>query len=261
MLFDLPHILYMVISAVITAGILVICGIFLKNQKGKDIVLKSSAILTVLIHFSSLWTTYFQTGTPEAQSVMILPIYPCNICMWLLLIVSFLKNKETVFYKLISEFTFWAGTICGIIGLVLNENYGNSAIGMADYEILKGLLSHSTMILGCIYLLVGKYVKIRVFNTLSAIAGLTLFIVDGLTIIGLHKLFNLDPPNSMFLLGLPYDIPFMNTATIGVFAVLLVFGITCLVEVIAYKKEDRWYTKLKNLFKKEKNVIEVEKGE
>ena len=250
-MFNLTHILYMVISAVITAGLLVLCRYFVKTDKGKARVLKASAISTVLLHYSSLWVDYISTGSAEVNSVMLFAVYPCNICMWILLALSLCKKRDNVFYALFAEGLFWVGTVCGFIGIFINENYGNNPT-LADWDILKGLLSHSTMIFGTIYLLVGKFVKIRVFNVLSVVCVLLLFIVDGLFVNTLFKACDLGSPNSMYLQEAPFPaMPWLNTWTIGVVAVVIVFSVTAFCE-LSLPKEERWYTKLKKLKNKGK---------
>ena len=245
MLFDTTHILYIVITYLLTAAGLVACYFRVKKEEYKFLVLKISALVTVALHYSSLWVEFFQTGSAEVQSPMLLPIYPCNICMWLLLITAFCKKRENVAFRMLSEYTFWAGVICGTLGIVLNENYANTP-SLADYEILKGLLSHSTMVFGCMYLLVSGIVKVRVFNVLSAVCGLLLFIVDGAIINGLYAAFELDPVNSMYLLEPPFaNMPWLTNYVMGIAAVVLVFGICALYEFLALPKDERWYTKLK----------------
>ena len=246
MLFDLTHILYMVISAILSAGLLVLLYLKLKDMRKKETVLKVFAIITVIIHYSSLWVDYLSTGSATVQASMLLPIYPCNVMMWLLLITSFVKKREGFAYKSLSEFTFLAGTFCGIIGILLNENYGATP-NLLEYEILKGLLSHSTMVLGCIYLKTAGFVKVRVSNVISVALGLTLFLVDGLFINGLYKVFDLGSVNSMYLQHPPFEnLPFLNTIFMGVMGLLLVFIITAIVEQVALPKEERWYTILKS---------------
>ncbi len=248
-MFGTAHIVYMVVSFAITIGLLVLFYFTIKNEKGKRAVLIVAAISTVVLHFSSLWVDFFSTGEAIAQEPMLLPIYPCNVVMWMLLIVSILKKRENnVAYKMLAEFTFYAGVICGIIGIVLNENFANNP-NLADWEILKGLLSHSTMIFGCTYLLVGGYVKIRVFNVVSGIVGLIIFLIDGMIINGLYSLFKLDPCNSMYMLENPFpQMPWLSPYLMGLFAVILVFVITAIYEQFALKKEERWY----QVFKKQK---------
>lgn len=247
-LFDATHIWYMVLSAAASVGLLVLAHLYLKTQKQKDSFLKFWALITVALHYSSLWVDFFKDGDKTIGENMLFAIYPCNICMWLLFAVSLIRNKESLVFKILAEFVFWGGTVCGIIGIVLNENYVGS-IGLADYEIFKGLISHSTMVMGALYLLVGKYVKIRVFNVISVAVGLTIFIVNGTIINTLYEIFEREPCNSMYLQEPPFDnMPWFNTLLIGVIAISVCFIITAIYEQIALKKEERWYTRLKQLF-------------
>ncbi len=224
-----------------------------KSDKGKKAILVSFAVVTVVLHFSSLWVDFFTTGEAVMQEPMLLPIYPCNVVMWLLLIVSIIKKREDkVAYRLLSEFTFYAGVVCGIIGIVFNENFGNNPT-LADWDILKGMLSHSTMVFGCAYLLVGGYIKIRVANVLSGIVGLVFFLVDGFIINGLYAIFKLDPCNSMYMLENPFPpMPWLSPYLMGLFAVILVFAFTAIYEQCALKKEERWYQIFKKRNKEEK---------
>lgn len=245
MLFDLPHILFMVGATVVISVLLVIFGIYIKSQKIKNLILLISALLTIIIHFSTLYTTFFKTGVAKVEETMLLPIYPCNIAMWLLLISALLRNKQSKFFKIIAECTFYLGIVGGILGIVLNEIYASTP-NLADWGTLKGLLSHTTMLFGAIYLLVGKYIKVRVNNLISITIGLLYLMLDGWIIIGIYKLFKLNPPNSMYLLQPPFEAaPWFNTYLIGAIAIILFFTITAIVEQIALKKEERWYYKIK----------------
>ncbi|MBR2969545.1 MAG: YwaF family protein [Clostridia bacterium] len=245
MLFDKAHLIFMLVSSLVIIGLLIVCGRFIKVQKYRDLVLKIAALLTVIIHYSRLYVDYFTTGSAEIGSNMILPVYPCNIAMWLLLIVAFYKNKQSKVFKVLAEITFYLGIVGGIAGIVLNEIYASNP-NLADWSVLNGLLSHCTMLFGCIYLLVGKYIRIRVDNMISVVIGLLLLFVDGWLIIGLYKMFALDPPNSMYLLSPPVEaLPWFNTYLIGLIAIVVFFTITSIYEWIAVPKEERWYRKIK----------------
>ena len=246
---DKTHILYTVISGVITAILLVACK-FIKSEKNSIRVLKASAISTVILHYSSLYVDYFTTGTAEISNNMILPVYPCNIAMWLLLITAFVDTDKKIF-KHLAITTFYLGVIGGVVGIVINENYIANP-NLADWDILKGLLSHSTMLFGCLYLLTGKFVKIRVSNMFTILAGLLGMLLDGLLIIWLYRLFNLDPPNAMYLIEIPFEsLPWLNTWVVGGFAIVVLFLITATVEQIFVAKGERWYDILKAKFKKQ----------
>ncbi len=242
----------MIISFLITAGLLTICYFFVRSETGKSAVLKTAAIATVFLHFSPLWVDFFTTGSAQVSSVMLLPIHPCNVCMWILLVLSCVKKKNTVAYRIASEGLFWVGTVCGFIGIFLNENFANNPT-LADWEILKGLLSHSTMIFGTLYLLVGGFVKIRVFNIWGTASILLLFLLDGYIVNGLYTYFQLPAVNSMYLQQAPFpNLPWFTTPIMGIFGVLIVFIFTVLYEFLSLPKEERWYTKLKIIIDKGK---------
>lgn len=250
-MFDLKHILFMIFSLIGLVITFVLCGRFLKKQSKKDAVLKIAAILTLILHYSPLYVEFFTKGSAEVYATMILPLYPCNVAMWLLVIVAFYKNKQSKLYRIIAEFTFYLGIVGGVFGIMFNEIYANNPT-FSDWHVLHGLISHVTLLLGCVWILIGGYIKIRVFNVISAAAGLLLLFVDGWALIGLYKLFGLTPVNCMFLLEPPLaSVPFLNTYVIGVLAIILVFSVTSVYEYFALKKEDRWYNKLKNYKKKE----------
>ncbi len=255
MLFDLPHILYMVITGIITICLLVFFHFVMKKENQKNFILKFTAVITVVLHFSSLYVNFFKNGQASVEAPMLLPIYPCNVAMWLLVICAFWKNKNSKVFEFIAEFTFYLGVVGSIVGIMLNEIYASNP-NLADWNTLKGLLSHSVMLIGCVYLLIGGYIKIRVKNVLSVFVGLVFLLVDGGIIIGLYKAFNLDPPNCMYMLEIPFSsLPWVNTYLLGVFALIILFIITAIVEQIFVPKEERWYTKLKNI----KNKKEIKK--
>lgn len=252
-MFNLAHILYMVISVIITIVLLVLAGLFVKNERYKKLIIRVMAVVTVVLHFSDLYVQYFTTGTATIGKEYLLSVYPCHIIMWLLLICAFLKKRDSIVAKALQEFTFYAGIVCGIIGIVLNQNFDSNPT-LTDWYVLKGLLSHSTMVMGCIYLLVAKFIKIRVLNCISVLLGLCLFMVDGAIVNGLFLAFNLGECNAMYLQHPPMEsMPWASSWLMGVVGLILVFGITALYEQFALKKEDRWYIILKDKINNIKN--------
>ena len=244
-MFNSTHIWYMIISVIVSIVIFLLAFRFCKTDKSKSVAIKLFAVITVIIHYSSLWVDYFTTGTAIAEPPMLLPIYPCNICMWLLLITAFLKKRENFAYRTLSEFTFWAGCVCGFIGILLNENFAANPT-LLNYHILKGMLSHSTMIVGAALLAVLGIVKIRVKNVLSVALGLLLFFIDGTAINVLYAHFKLPPCNAMYILEAPFpDLPWLNTATIAAIALATALVLSLLYEQIFLPKNKRWYMLIK----------------
>ena len=240
-MFNTQHILYMVISGIITVVVLCLAARYAKDQKSKNLILKLSAIITVMIHYSNLWVDYFVTGgNATIENNQILPVYPCNVVMWMLLVASLLQNKKRLLFQILSEFCFFVGTICGIVGIVLNANFDNTPT-LADYDILKGLLSHSTMLFGCLDMRVGKYVRVRVFNAVSVTIGLGTFVICGVGVNMLYEHFGMTPPDGMFLKSNPY-IP-VSPVILGLWVVVIMFCGLAIWEM-RLPKEDRWYSKL-----------------
>ena len=243
-MFNTAHIIFMIVAFVLILAGELLAGFFVRKNGAKRAILITFAVATVLIHFSSLWVDYLSTGAASVDNTMLFLIYPCNIAMWLLLIVALLKNTEGKFYKIVAEFTFYLGIVGGIIGIVFNEIYANSPT-FADWHSIKGLFSHATLIFGCIYLAVGGFIKIRVRNTISVAIGMLFMVADGAITIGIFRACNLEAPNAMYLLANPFEnMPWLNTWTIGVAAVVLTFAITALVEQCALKREDRTLVRL-----------------
>lgn len=239
-------VLYNLITLTLVTVLLILCKKVIRKDRTKDITLKSVSIAVVAIHYSSLYVDYFSNhGEALIENNMILPVYPCNIVMWLLLIVAFMKNKESKLYKTLSEFTFIGGTLCGLIGVLFNINFLNNP-NIFDYDIFKGLISHTVMIFGTVYLF--NYVKIEVVRTTKSIFwGLMIFSGCGLLINVLFHIFGIDSVNAMFMLEPPIpSLPFFNYFTIGILGMLLSFIGLNIYEHFALPKEERWLTKFKN---------------
>ena len=253
MLFDLTHILFFSISFILIAVLEIILYKYAHEQKYKNLILKIAALLTVIIHYSSLMYDYLTTKSARIEENMIFMVYPCNVGMWCLMLCAFIENKNTKFYSILSEFTFCLGIVGGIIGIVFNENYSNTPT-LADYHILKGLLSHVTMLFGAIYLKVGSYIKIRIHNILSVALGYVFMLSNALAIILIEKAFEIDPSNPMYLREVPYEAyPWINIWTMGLAGFILLLTIVTIYEIIFVKKEERWYYILRGKFKKEGN--------
>lgn len=232
----------MLISGLLTVVLLILARCFVKEEKGKDQILRFFAVITVVIHYSNLWVDYFVSGgNATIENNHILPVYPCNVVMWMLLAAALMKDKKRVIFRLLSEFCFYGGIVCGVLGIVLNVNFDNTPT-LADYDVLKGMVSHSTMLFGCIYMMVGGYIKIRVFNAVSVTAGLATFVVCGLFVNALYDLCGMEAPDGMFLRSNPY-IP-VSPLILGCIVVLVMFGVLALYE-LRLPKEERWYRKLR----------------
>ncbi|MBE6960114.1 MAG: hypothetical protein E7448_05285 [Ruminococcaceae bacterium] len=240
-MFNTQHILYILISGAITAALLVLSNHFATDDASKNKILKFFAIITVVLHYSNLWVDYFTTGgNSTVASNQLLPIYPCNVIMWMLLIASLLRDKQRRLFQILGEFCFLIGSVCGTLGIVLNFNFANTPT-LADYDILKGMLSHSTMLFGCLYLYFGGFVRVRMFNFVSVIAGLSCFIFCGVLTNELFQHFGMEAPDGMWLHSNPYNLRF-PPMVLALIVTTVLFTIINLWQLHLHK-EDRWYKK------------------
>lgn len=225
---------------------MVLCKKVIRKENTKDIVLKSISITVVLIHLSSLYVDFFtNNGEAFIEDNILLPIYPCNIIMWLLVLVAFMKNKTSKLFIVLAQITFVVGTVSGVIGVIVNFNFLNNPT-LLDYDILKGLLSHWFMIFGTIYLFVFKYIKLDVVNTTKSVfCGLVLFTLIGIVVNALFYIYEIPSVNAMYMLYPPIpQLPFINFYTIGLAGLLITFILLNLYEMVTLKKEDRWFNRV-----------------
>ena len=242
--------IYNLISLAIVTVLLIVCSKKVRKDSTKDRILKLVSLAVVIIHHSILYVRFFvNKGHAEIDDSMLFPYYPCNIIMWLLVITAYWKNKESQFFKILAGFTFLVGSVCGLIGVLYNFNFLDAERGFAEYKALKGVVSHTVMIFGTLYLGVMKYVKVRVPDTMkSVLCGLIFFVVYGYLLnIMLIKTGVDDEANAMYLMEPPIpSVPFLNFFVLGAVGVVVVFLSLLGYERLALPKEERWLNKILN---------------
>jgi len=234
-LFDGPHLGYIAVSLTITALLLWLPFRFIKSQKYKDIYLKVWALATLFLHLSPLWISFLNGNPAIAADNMLFPIYFCNLSMYLLVIVAFWGNKKTKFFNQIATLVAYAGMFGALISLFYPDYYLHGTT-IFEWGVFKSMLSHSTMLIGCLYLFVGGYFKVNRYNVVTYTIGLLFFGAVGLIVNWTFAAAGLNAPNAMYLQHPPIeDVPFLNVYVIAVLMVLLVFGISYTIEVISKK--------------------------
>lgn len=238
-LFDGFHIMYIVISLLLTGGILYLASKYLKKESHKEAFLKFWGLITFLLHISPLWLDFLRNGQASVADNMLFPIFFCNLSMFLLMITSFISNKKTIGFRYFATVTAYAGSFGALISLFYPQYYLEGS--RMTWGIMKSMLSHSTMLVGCAYLMIGKYFKIERKNTIIYTIGLLGFGFIGILVNLTFKLAGLyDPatgyPNAMFLLRPPIeDVKFLNFFVISIGMILLVYIFSYLMEKISKK--------------------------
>ena len=242
-MFGTAHILYIVISLLVAVGSLIGLS-FIKNEKYKKLTMILIAAVTYLLHISIVVVDSVNAGHLVVDVGLIVPVHFCNLCRYLLWIVPFVKNKSGWFFQCVACLLAFGGTI-GCLSTII---YADSLVAdplMLEWATWKSLLSHSVMLIGCLYMFVGKYVKIRVMNAVHLAIGGGVTAVLGLVINSFYVAFGQPNPNSMYWVQPLADVPGLIAPTILAVATLLVFGIGAIYEWIKVPKGERWYDKLK----------------
>ncbi|NLD25793.1 MAG: YwaF family protein [Acholeplasmataceae bacterium] len=235
MLFDTTHILYVIISLLLTVGLMIVAKKYIKSPKNKLRFLRLFSIGTFCLHISIMWTTYLtgEVNYGYAFDNILFPIYFCNLAMYCLMICSFM-NPNKKYYRPFATFTAWAGIFGSLISLFYPEYYLNTPT-LKDWSVLKSMLSHSTMLVGCLYLFVGNYVKLDIKNIIYYCYGLV-----GCLLVGLFNNFFLGlfgkNKNSMYLKEPPLsEVPFLNFITIPLLMLLVIFITTQIKKLITLR--------------------------
>ena len=250
--FNWVHLMLLGIEAALSVVFFIFVAKVKLSQLGKDRVLKSLAILTVVLHVSVLWWGLFKDKkAPEFSIYFMLPVAFCNVALLFNLITICLLNyRHTRAFKIIAEFAAWGGIFGGLITII----YGGSSV--LDWGCLKSFLSHWVMFLASTYMFIGGYAKIRVRNLFPLALGFALNGIMGAVTNWVTDLSGIPDQNAMWLReelipGEVWTSPYLIT----LYIFILVFAFTAIWERFAIKdKNDRWHGVIKRAFNKNKNL-------
>lgn len=234
-LFDVPHTAYIAGSLGLSALFLYLAVRFIKKQKYKDMFLKLWAWATFFLHISPLWINFLKGDAPVAADNMLFPIYFCNCSMYLLVIVAIWGDKKTKTFSYLATVTAYAGIFGALISLFYPEYYLNGS-SIFEWGVLKSMLSHSTMLIGCFYLFLGGYAKVELKNVLVYGVGLLGFGFVGVVVNSIFALAGLNPPNAMYLQHPPLtEVPFLSAPVIAILMEIIILGVVSIQSLYSKK--------------------------
>ena len=238
---------------------LIVLGLWLtqkhvKQERTRNILLLSAAVFTILFHYSSFLFKLVSGGdameyiseTPN----LILPIYPCNVVMWSALIFALLKNKESRVGNFFADYLFWFGIISTLVGMFANVDFIKNPT-LADYENVKSIVAHATLLFNVLLLTLFGYIKIDVKRNITniIISILVMAVIGGYCNLVFHALASEEAAyevNSMFLIHSPFDgLDFFTYPVISLIAVPMYFAVFVICDLLAHKKGERFYNKTK----------------
>lgn len=221
---------------------------YVKRERTQNIILISAAVFTVLFHYSSFLFKLLSGGdavgylseTPN----LILPIYPCNVVMWSALIFALLKDKRSRIGAFLGDYIFWFGIISTLVGMFANVDFINNPT-LSDYENLKSIGAHATLLFNVLLLPLFNYVKTDVKRNLTnIIISIVLMAVIGfycnVVFYALVSEAAAYEVNSMFLIHSPFDgVAFLTYPVIALIAIPIYFAIFTVCSFCARKKHKK----------------------
>lgn len=240
-----------ILIALIAVGLWLIKK-FVKQERTKNITLIAAAIFTILFHYSS-FILKLMTGDGAMEYLsetpnLILPIYPCNVVMWSALIFAFLKNKKARLGVFLADYLFWFGIVSTLVGMFANVDFINNPT-LADYENVKSIAAHATLLFNVLLLPLFGYVKIDVYRNITSIiiSILAMAAIGGYCNLVFYALASeavAYDVNSMFLIHSPFeDLSFLTYPIIALIAIPIYFGVFVICDLCAHKKGERFYNK------------------
>lgn len=229
-LFDLTHNIYIFVSIFVSITLLILAKKYLVKQKHKNVLLTFFGLLTFFLHVSVLWVDFLKNGSAGVPDNVLFPIYFCNLSMYLLLITSLWTNKSSKTFYFLAIITAYSGFFGASISLFYPAYYIGST-SIFEWGVLKSMLSHSTMWLGSVWLMVGGYFKIEKKNIIVFVVGLLIHGFFGAVVNIVFDAAGLYAPNAMYLQYPPLaEVPFLSAYTIALLMTLVIFLFTNIYE-------------------------------
>lgn len=260
----LPLIICIVLCIVFFVGGAIFLSRKVKSNVWKRRIILFASLATIVCHYSSL--LYHAIGhaiSPDKVSTvmaflhsnpnLIIPMYPCNVIMWGMLIFSLIKKEDSKLIRILADFLFLFGIVSGIAGMVANGDYFNPNV-VKDYDIYKSCVAHAFMNLSILLIPVFGYFKLDALNNLirTAIGVVAMGLIglwDAVVIACVGNEAQMRSWNPMFL----FNSPFGDTLPIVKFYIVMpmflaaLFIVLTIVELFMRKKGDRWWNNIKKV--------------
>lgn len=224
---------------------------YIRQDRAQNITFFAAAAFTILFHYSSFIFKLFAGGAIEYLSEtpnLILPIYPCNVVMWSALIFAFLKNKKSRVGEFFADYLFWFGIVSTLVGMFANVDFINNPT-LADYENVKSIAAHATLLFNVLLLPLFGYIKIDVMRNIknifiSVLVMAAVGIYCNLVFYALVSEAAAYDINSMFLLHSPFGgLDFLTYPVISLIAIPIYFAVFVVCDLCAHKKGERFYNR------------------
>lgn len=245
--------LFNILLLLIIAALLFAVKKTVRTERAENILLLASAAVTVIFHYSVFIYRLITGGEAIAYlgetPNLLLPIYPCNVVMWVCLILPFIKDSDSKLARLLTDYIFWFGIFSTLVGMFANVDFINNPT-LADYEITKSIVAHATLLFNVLLLAVFGRVRIDFWqNMKNMLISVLIMYAIGLycntvfeVLVSYEKAYDV---NSMFIIHSPFEgLDFLRYPIISAIALLLYFILFTVCDAVKHKKGERWFDKL-----------------
>ena len=225
---------------------------YVRKERTQNVILIVAAVVTILFHYSSFLMKLITGGDAMAYLSetpnLILPIYPCNVVMWSALIFAFLRSKRSKLGAFFVDYLFWFGIVSTLVGMFANVDFIRNPT-LTDYENVKSIAAHATLLFNILLLSIFGYVKIHVKRNLIniSLSVLGMAIIGGYCNLVFRALVSearAYDVNSMFLIHSPFEgLDFLTYPVIALIAIPIYFLVFVICDLIAHKKGERFYNR------------------
>ena len=225
----------------------------IKSKRAEQILFLAAPIVTIIVHYSSFVFRLITGGDYEGYLAenpnLFLPIYPCNVVMWCALIYGFLRNKDSKFALLISDYVFWFGIISTLVGMFANVDFIVNPT-LTDYEVTKSIVAHATLLFNLLLVPVFGYLRPSFFrNMINITISIIVMYAIGLycnlvfsTLVSAQAAYNV---NSMFIIHSPFEgVPFLRYPIIAAVALVIYFIVFTVYDFIAMPSGKHWFDRI-----------------
>ena len=230
-------------------GFILASKFFIKTDKQIRIMFLVMPIITIMCQYSLFFYSLMK-GTAldyiKENPNVILPIFPCNVVMWCMLVIGIGWNKkESRFIQILIDFCFYFGIFSTLVGLFANADLFNNPT-LKNYDGVKSMVSHGMLFLNVIALGFYKIVKVDLLpNYIHVVIAIVMMGILGVcnnliayAIGGKEFAYEI---NSMYLIRPSYEgISWLKYQIIVPIALILYFGVFNLLDLLLYKKGNRW---------------------
>ncbi len=240
-------ILILIIAATLVAVKKWFCG-----ERAKRVLLLVAPLVTIAFHYSSFFYHLLFTGggiaylgeTPN----LILPIYPCNVVMWCALFYGLLRDKNSKFALLLSDYVFWFGIASTLVGMFANVDFIVNPT-LRDFEVTKSIVAHATLLFNVLLIPTFGLLRPNFFRNMrnmiiSVLAMLVIGVYCNLIFEALVSAEAAYDVNSMFLIHSPFEgVPFLRYPFIAALGLVVYLVIFTVCDILTTPRGERWFNR------------------